>query len=68
MESTMITINKLELASELAHEKLLTLVRISEGKFELYEEDENEVRYTEEAQDKFNEYYDRYLTLIEKSI
>ena len=65
---TNITINKIELASELAHEKLLTLVRISEGKFEIYKETNKEVSYTEEAQNRFNEYYDGYLTLIEKCI
>jgi len=65
---TNITINKIELASELAHEKLLTLVRISEGKFEIYKETDEEVSYTEEAQRRFDEYYDGYLTLIEKCI
>lgn len=60
-----ITINKLELASELAEQKLLMQVRLSNGIFEIYEEDESEVRYTEKAQDKFNKYYDEYLTLIE---
>ena len=60
-----ITINKLELASELAHEKLLNLVHLSKGIFEIYKETDNEVNYTEEAQDKFNEYYDYYINLIE---
>ena len=61
-----ITINKLELASELAEQKLLMEVRLSNGTFEIYEEDENEVRYTGKAQDRFNHYYDEYLGLIEQ--
>ena len=65
MSDELITINKLELASELAHEKLLALVHLSKGEFEIYKETDEEVSYTEQAQDKFNEYYDKYLTLIE---
>lgn len=58
-----ITINKLELASELAHEKLVA--NWSES-IRIYEDEEASVTvYTEEAQDIFNEYYDEYLTLIE---
>ena len=58
-----ITINKLELASELAHQNLV--LNWSES-ISIYEdEDADELRYTEEAQDIFNEYYDGYLTLIE---
>ena len=66
MNNEQITINKLELASELAEQKLLMEVRLSNGTFEIYEEDENEVRYTEKAQDRFNHYYDEYLGLIEQ--
>jgi hypothetical protein len=59
-----ITINKLELASELAHARLVE--NWSES-IKIYEDvDENETRYTEEAQDIFNEYYDAYIDLIEK--
>ena len=61
-----ITINKIELASELAHEKLLSLVHISNGRFEIYKEAPEEVSYTEEAQDFFDRYYCEYLDLIEK--
>ena len=58
-----ITINKLELASELAHKKLV--LNWSES-ISIYEDEEASVTvYTEEAQDIFNEYYDEYLTLIE---
>ena len=58
-----ITINKLELASELAHEKLVANWSDS---IRIYEDEEASVIvYTEEAQDIFNEYYDEYLTLIE---
>ena len=65
--SEIIAINKIELASELAHEKLLALVHLSNGKFEIYKETNEEVNYTEEAQDKFNEYYDYYLDMIQKT-
>ena len=61
MES--ITINKLELASELAHNALIDNWSDS---VKIYEDEEASVTvYTEEAQDIFNEYYDNYLTLIE---
>ena len=58
-----ITINILELASELAHIKLMN--EWSES-IKIFEDDTASVTvYTEEAQDIFNEYYDNYLTLIE---
>jgi hypothetical protein len=58
-----ITINILELASELAHIKLMNEWRDSIRIFE--DETDSVTVYTEEAQDIFNEYYDNYLTLIE---
>ena len=61
-----ITINKLELASELANTKLVNMVE--EGiycKNDIYEESESEMTYTEIGQDLFNEWYDHYLNLIE---
>jgi Mg2+ and Co2+ transporter CorA len=58
-----ITINKLELASELANLKLQSEWRDS---IQIFEDETASVTvYTEEAQDIFNEYYDNYLTLIE---
>jgi hypothetical protein len=58
-----ITINKLELASELAHERLVD--NWSES-IKIYEdEDAGITNYTEEAQDIFNDYYDDYMLLIE---
>ena len=64
-----ITINKIELASELAHKKLVANWSESISiyfVFKVYEDEEASVTvYTEEAQDIFNEYYDEYLTLIE---
>ena len=58
-----ITINKLELASELAHKELEENWSDS---IDIWE-DETAIStvYTEEAQDIFNEYYVNYLTLIE---
>jgi hypothetical protein len=59
-----ITINALELASELAHEKLNA--EWSES-IKIYEDEESEVlTYTDEAQDIFNEWYDHYLNKIEE--
>lgn len=57
-----IKINILELASELAHQKLMN--EWSES-IKIYKDDQDCTYYTEEAQDVFNEFYDDYLTLIE---
>jgi hypothetical protein len=59
-----ITINLVELASELAEMEL-------EKHFEyssilIYEEENEGVKYTEEAQDIFNNLYDKYYSLIER--
>lgn len=58
-----ITINALELASELAHERVVE--GISE-KHNIYVEEEECTVYTGEAQDIFNEWYDHYLHKIEQ--
>lgn len=56
-------INVVELASELASQKLEANWSDS---IKIYEDEESDVlTYTENAQDIFNEYYDEYLTLIE---
>lgn len=58
-----VTINKLELASELAHQKL---VDNWEDSIQIYEDETDCITtYTDDAQDIFNDYYDEYLTLIE---
>jgi hypothetical protein len=58
-----ISINKLELASELSHQKLID--NWSES-VKIYEDDESEsLQYSEEAQNLFNGYYDEYLELID---
>jgi hypothetical protein len=58
-----VTINILELASELAHNELKEKHSDS---IELYQDtDEDDVYYTEEAQDIFNEMYDYYYSVIE---
>lgn len=63
MSNELITINKLELASELASRKLDENWSDS---IKIYvDENAGTTHYTDEAQDIFNEYYDEYLTLIE---
>ena len=59
-----ITINKLELASELAHSKLMANWNDCMKIFENEENDEC-TTYTDNAQEIFNEYYDEYLNLID---
>lgn len=59
-----VTLNKLELASELAHQKL---VEKWDERIQIYEDETAGItNYTDEAQDIFNDYYDEYLTLIEQ--
>ena len=56
-----VTLNKLELASDLASDRLE-----DEFKGQIYDDSTYGVLvYTDEAQDIFNEYYGRYLELIE---
>jgi hypothetical protein len=56
-------INIIELASELAHIKLLReWYRPQESIY--VDENADELTYTEDSQDLFNEYYDDYLMLI----
>lgn len=57
-----VTINIVELASELASYEL---EENWSGSMVIWEEDEEETRYTEEAQDIFNGLYDHYYSLIE---
>ena len=69
---TNITINAIELASNLAHEKLMQYYedlqdnRDFEFPNKLVIETEDEIVYTEEAQDLFNEFYDEFLIMIEE--
>jgi hypothetical protein len=58
-----VLINKLELASELAHKKL---VENWSDNIQIYEDKYAGItNYTEVAQDIFNELYDEYLQLID---
>lgn len=59
-----VTVNKLELASELAH---YMLVQEWEDRAEniFVEDDNGDTRYNEEAQDIFNHYYDKFEIIIE---
>lgn len=59
-------INKIELASELAHKMLVK--EWSDRSESIYEDDTAGVTvYTENAQDIFNNYYDMFLTIIEET-
>ena len=70
-------INEIELASNLAHEALVSELVVyaqTDGEYSLYEceddlmeEDDNgDLRYKDDVQDVFNKYYDMYLYKIEK--
>ena len=70
---TNITINAIELASNLAERDLSNFISmISEEQYDkkfpngTYIENDEEMNYTEEAQDLFNEFYDEFLTMIEE--
>lgn len=58
----LITINKLELAAELAHNKLEDLWKDS---IQICSYKNDTISYTDEAQDIFNGYYDEYVDLLE---
>jgi hypothetical protein len=56
------TINIVEVASELAHRDLNRMV---ENELDLYTTDDNgDLRYKEKYQDIFNELYDEYYSII----
>ena len=59
-----ININILEVASELAHKKIEEHFEFEAKKIYEWVSDE-ESRYTEEAQDLFNEWYDEYYEFLE---
>ena len=76
--SHLISINKIELASNLAHKSVMDELIIpfqTNGSYSLYEneddlfiEDENEnLIYKDDVQDVFNRWYDYYLNMIEES-
>ena len=58
-----VTVNILELASDLASNELETLFK--DGAV-IYSEDEGTFIYTDEAQDVFNELYDKYYAIIDQ--
>lgn len=59
-----ITINAVELASELASAHL---ERVHYDRIVIWETSEEGERYTEEAQDIFNDLYDKYYSLIQST-
>ena len=59
-----VRVDKIELASELAHEKL---INECSDYIKIYEDEQACItHYTEQAQEVFNGFYDSYLTIIEK--
>jgi len=58
----LITINKLALAAELAHQKLEDLWKDS---IQICSFKNDTISYTDEAQDIFNGYYDEYVLMLE---
>ena len=64
MSEETVIVNKIELASELAHRMLV--IEWDDRSESIYEDDAAGVTvYTENAQDIFNDYYDMFLTIIE---
>jgi hypothetical protein len=57
-----VTVNILELASDLAHTELESLF---EDGVVIWKEDDATFVYTDEAQEVFNELYDKYYSIIE---
>jgi hypothetical protein len=58
-----ITINILEVASELAHKRVVSILKNDDDL--IYEEPSAKITgYTDEAQDLFNEYYDEYFDFL----
>ena len=58
-----VTVNILELASELAHNELESIC--NEEDIVIYKDDEDAFVYADEAQDLFNILYDKYYSIIE---
>lgn len=62
-----ITINVIELSCELAEE--MVKIKFNYKENDIYVEEDEEVKYTEQAQKIFNEWYDYYYDfLIERKI
>jgi hypothetical protein len=59
-----VTINIIELASELAEMELEKHFEYSSTL--IYEEEDEGTKYTEEAQDVFDDLYDKYYSFIER--
>jgi hypothetical protein len=58
-----ITINKIELASELANNRVVDEMTKESDIYSLHSN--GDTFYTDEAQDLFNQWYDYYLSVIE---
>ena len=64
-----ITINLIELSSDLAEEMVKIKFNYKENDIYIYIEEDEEITYTEQAQEVFNEWYDYYYDfLIEREI
>lgn len=57
-----ITINVIELSSDLAEE--MVKIKFNYKENDIYVEEDEEVKYTEQAQEIFNEWYDYYYDFL----
>lgn len=60
--NTEVKVNVVELATELAHDAIINL--FGRDPETLYVEDDGEDVYTEEVQERFDEFYDTYYDII----
>ena len=57
-----ITINLIEVSSELAEE--IVKIKFNYKENDIYVEEDEEIKYTEQAQEVFNEWYDYYYDFL----
>ena len=57
-----ITINLIELSSDLAEE--MVKIKFNYKENDIYIEEDEEIKYTEQAQEVFNEWYDYYYDFL----
>jgi hypothetical protein len=63
MSNEQITINKIKLASSLAHEEIIRIYNDDETL--MFKQTEGIYEYKEDVQNEFNIYFDKYIEMIE---